>query len=79
MLRFARDVVYCSINDLDESITEKILEENGLFLKGDIVYIKAGTKFEVPNEQMFGAPAIIINGELVLSFTTDTPIEVYID
>jgi hypothetical protein len=79
MLKFARNVVYCSINDLDESITEKVLEENGLFLKGDIVYIKAGTKFEVPNEQMFGAPAIIINGELVLSFTTDTPIEVYID
>lgn len=79
MLRFARDVVYCNINDLDESITEKELEENGLFLKGDIVYIKAGTKFKVPNEHMSGAPAIILNDDLVLSFTTDTPIEVYID
>ena len=79
MLRFARDVMYCNINDLDESITQKELEANGLILKGNIVYIKAGTKFEVPNEQMFDAPAIILNGELVLSFTTDTPIEVYFD
>lgn len=51
MLRFARDVLYCNINDLDESITLKELKENGLIVKGDFV----------------------------VSFTTDTPIEVYFD
>ena len=77
MLRFARDVVYCNINDLDENITQKELKENGLIVKGDFVYIKAGTKFKEAN--VYGAPAIVINDDFVLSFTSDTPIEVYFD
>lgn len=77
MLRFARDVVYCNINDLDESITIKDLEENGLTVKDNLVYIKAGTKFETT--KAFGAPAIVLNGDFVLTFTSDTPIEVYFE
>lgn len=77
MLRFARDVVYCNINDLDESITIKDLEENGLTVKDNFVYIKAGTKFETT--KTFGAPAIVLNDDFVLTFTSDTPIEVYFD
>jgi hypothetical protein len=77
MLRFARDVLYCNINDLDDSITVKELEENGLTVKDNFVYIKAGTKFETT--RVFGAPAIALNDDFVLTFTSDTPIEVYID
>lgn len=77
MLRFARDVVYCNINDLDESITIKDLEENGLTVKDNLVYIKAGTKFETT--KAFGAPAIVLNDDFVLTFTSDTPIEVYFE
>lgn len=77
MLRFARDVVYCNINDLDESITIKDLEENGLTVKDNLVYIKAGTKFETT--KAFGAPAIVLNDDFVLTFTSDTSIEVYFE
>lgn len=77
MLRFARDVVYCNINDLDENITIKDLEENGLTVKDNLVYIKAGTKFETT--KAFGAPAIVLNDDFVLTFTSDTPIEVYFE
>lgn len=77
MLRFARDVVYCNINDLDENITIKDLEENGLTVKDNFVYIKAGTKFETT--KAFGAPAIVLNDDFVLTFTSDTPIEVYFE
>ena len=77
MLRFARDVLYCNINDLDDSITAKELEENGLIVKDSFVYIKAGTKFETT--KVFGAPAIVLNDDFVLTFISDTPIEVYFD
>lgn len=77
MLRFARDVLYCNINDLDDSITVKELEENSLIVKDSFVYIKAGTKFETT--KVFGAPAIVLNDDFVLTFISDTPIEVYFD
>ena len=77
MLRFARDVLYCNINDLDDSITVKELEENGLIVKDSFVYIKAGTKFETT--RVFGAPASVLNDDFVLTFISDTPIEVYFD
>ena len=77
MLRFARDVLYCNINDLDDSITVKELEENSLIVKDSFVYIKAGTKFETT--KVFGAPAIVLNDDFVLTFISDTTIEVYFD